>query len=276
MPAGHNLLMQGANATFDGAIMATPKIPPRRCGLYLPGYEVHLIPLLGYINSDEPKIPGRLVDAGDDGIIVIEFDNEVRRHWNHEPELLAELAGRNDNQVALQERGELLGARIKNGYWQRWPGQRQLNRSASRRPPTQPPRARSARGVASTGSHSSPAWWPSSKQVEFAGYPRGVLNLRRNPGLSPHLVLDPFSTRELNCAPHNAGFEAVPSALDTDLPHSSGRTSCRQSMGVPESRIAASLMASDWRRDFVAPHRGRSHSTGPQRFTVIVHASRAE
>jgi hypothetical protein len=81
------------------------------------------------------------------------------------------------------------------------------------------------------------------------GIPRGVMNLRRNPELSPRHVLDPVSTRELNCAPHDAGFEAVPSALDTDLPHSSGRTSCRQSMGVPESRIAASLMAPGWRLD---------------------------
>jgi hypothetical protein len=109
--------MQGANATFDGAIMATPKIPPRRCGLYLPGHEVHLIRLLRYINSDDHRVPGRLIDATDDGIILVEFDNEVRRYWNHEPKLLSHLAGRNNNHVELQERGGLLGTRIKNGYW---------------------------------------------------------------------------------------------------------------------------------------------------------------
>ena len=35
----------------------------------------------------------------------------------YSPELLAHLAGRNDNRVELQESGGLLGTRIKNGYW---------------------------------------------------------------------------------------------------------------------------------------------------------------
>ena len=97
--------------------MATPKIPPRRCGLYWPGHEVHLMRLMRYINSRQSTISGRLIEAGDSGVIVVEFDDEVRRYWNHEPKLLAHLAGRNDNRVELQESGGLLGTRIKNGYW---------------------------------------------------------------------------------------------------------------------------------------------------------------
>lgn len=95
--------------------MATPKILSRRCGLYWPGHDVHVIQGLKYRDPDHPLIPGRLTNVSDDGILTVEFDDGTRRYWHHDPRPFTIAAGRNDNQVALQAHWKLLGTRTKQG-----------------------------------------------------------------------------------------------------------------------------------------------------------------
>ena len=96
--------------------MATPKILSRRCGLYLPGHEVHVIQGLRYSDPDHPRIPGRLIDVESDGIVVVEFEDGIRQYWHHDPRPFAMAARRNDNHVELQARWRMLGTPTKQGY----------------------------------------------------------------------------------------------------------------------------------------------------------------
>ncbi len=49
-----------------------------------------------------PAIPGHLVSVSDDGVLVVEGDGETIAPWNHEPQRLRLLVGRNDGAVSLQ------------------------------------------------------------------------------------------------------------------------------------------------------------------------------
>jgi hypothetical protein len=89
--------------------MARTEFPPRFCGLYLPGHQVHFIQGLKYSDPDHPRTPGTLIHVGDDGIIVVEFDDGIRCFWNHEPQRIAHFAARVNNRVERQERWGLLG-----------------------------------------------------------------------------------------------------------------------------------------------------------------------
>jgi hypothetical protein len=100
----------------DGTNMATPEFPPRFCGLYLPGHEVHWIQGLKFSDLDHPRTEGALIDVGDDGIIVVEFDDGIRRFWNHEPLRLEHFAARVNNHVERQQRWGLLGIPAKRGW----------------------------------------------------------------------------------------------------------------------------------------------------------------
>ena len=97
-------------------LMATPKIRSRQCGLYLPGHQVHMIQGLRYSDPDHPRVPGRLIDVADDGILVVELDDEIRRYWHHDPQAFALAASRTDNDVELQARWSMLGTPTKKGY----------------------------------------------------------------------------------------------------------------------------------------------------------------
>jgi hypothetical protein len=94
-----------------------PEYPPRHCGLYKPGHEVHWIQGLRYRDPEHPLVPGTLVEVGEDGIIAVEFADGVRRFWNHEPQRLRDIVATADNRVGLQERWGLLGIPTKSGYY---------------------------------------------------------------------------------------------------------------------------------------------------------------
>jgi hypothetical protein len=47
---------------------------------------------------------------------VVEFDDEIRRYWHHDPQAFALAASRNDNDVELQARWSMLGTPTKKGY----------------------------------------------------------------------------------------------------------------------------------------------------------------
>jgi hypothetical protein len=54
-----------------------------------------------------------LLEALDDGTILVSVDGERRRYWNHEPARLAHLAAKNDGSVFVQEHRRLLFTRTR-------------------------------------------------------------------------------------------------------------------------------------------------------------------
>src|SRR4051812_40191944 len=82
---------------------------PRRCGLYLPGHEVHWIQALRCGNDlQTQRIRGRLIAVELDGTIIIDADGKITRVWNHEPDRLAWFAAEAGNNVTLQPRWGVL------------------------------------------------------------------------------------------------------------------------------------------------------------------------
>ena len=97
--------------------MAPPKVSSAECGLYKPGHEVHWIQGLRYGDRDHPPVPGRLINVGDDGIIVVEIADAVRRFWHHDPLWFAHRAAEAGGVVELQARWGMIGIRHKAGTY---------------------------------------------------------------------------------------------------------------------------------------------------------------
>jgi len=90
---------------------------PRRCGLYLPGHEVHWVQAqsAGRRLSTEPPIAGHLTGVEQDGTIALDIAGEVERAWTHEPSRLAALASRARFHVSLQRGWGLLRVKRPEG-----------------------------------------------------------------------------------------------------------------------------------------------------------------
>jgi len=95
---------------------------PKRCGLYLPGHEVHWIQ---GIHSSDPgevaPVPCRLLDVRDDGTIRIEITGEPLELWTHDPIRLRVLAVQRGAdatyQATYQERWRLLRVPSQIGHF---------------------------------------------------------------------------------------------------------------------------------------------------------------
>jgi len=92
----------------DGGAMGT--VPsPKRCGLYLPGHEVHWIQ---GIHSGDPgevaPVPCRILEVRDDGTVTILITNQLLELWTHDPIRLRALVAQRGVDATYQERWRLL------------------------------------------------------------------------------------------------------------------------------------------------------------------------
>lgn len=80
-----------------------------QCGLYLPGHDVHWIQAkLAARSETDLAVPGHLLEARPDGLILVEVDGGIRRLWNHNPERLKRIAARDNGEISHQPRFHLL------------------------------------------------------------------------------------------------------------------------------------------------------------------------
>jgi hypothetical protein len=113
---------------------------PRRCGLYLPGHEVHWIQGLRCGNDlESPRIDGTLISIEADGTIVLKVDGRTERAWNHEPNRLAVLAARVENHVTLQRRWGALRVPSPRGAYVFYIGDPDDHRQCPPTPPSGDP-----------------------------------------------------------------------------------------------------------------------------------------
>lgn len=109
---------------------------PRRCGLYLPGHEVHWIHGLRCGNDlESPRMDATLISVEGDGTVVLAVKGRTSRAWNHEPDRLAVLAARVDNRVILQPRWRALRVPSRDGAYIFYIGDPERHREC---PPTPP------------------------------------------------------------------------------------------------------------------------------------------
>ena len=81
-----------------------------RCGLYLPGHDVHWIQakLSREKRDQRPTRPGQLIKTDPDGLVVVEVEGVVYRLWNHDPLRMERLVARNRGSVSYQPGAGLL------------------------------------------------------------------------------------------------------------------------------------------------------------------------
>ncbi len=117
-------------------------LAPRKCGLYLPGHEVHWIQGLRSGNDTEnPREEGNLIAVKDDGTIVFKVDGNIERAWNHQPQRIAALADRfRGGRVILHRRWGLLGVpHGDSGTYMFYIGDPDDHRECPSEPPTGDP-----------------------------------------------------------------------------------------------------------------------------------------
>ena len=79
----------------------------RHCGLYRPGHEVHYIQAKLSFEDTDSRPAGRLLEVGDDGVLLVETDNGVQRLWNHDPAGIRAIWKRMGDEVELRAKGML-------------------------------------------------------------------------------------------------------------------------------------------------------------------------
>jgi len=88
--------------------------PPKSCGLYLPGHEVHWIQ--GIHSNDEgevPPVPCTVVEVLDDGTTIVEIRGERLELWTHDPERLRAIVAERARDASYQKRWRLLRIRYE-------------------------------------------------------------------------------------------------------------------------------------------------------------------
>ena len=109
-------MRHGANARRDEETTVQDDPKQLLCYSYHPGHTPHYIPALhSGRDTENPPVPGRLVEVHDDGTLIVDIDGTPRRLWNHDPARLAALVERNGGQVAFQCRWALLRTPSSNG-----------------------------------------------------------------------------------------------------------------------------------------------------------------
>lgn len=82
---------------------------PKRCGLYLPGHEVHWIQGLHSSDAGEvAPVPCRILAVSDDGTIAVNLAGERLELWTHDPGRLRALVAECGAAVTYQKRWRLL------------------------------------------------------------------------------------------------------------------------------------------------------------------------
>lgn len=100
-------------------------IPARKCGLYLPGHDVHWIQAkLSWSETPDPRtgapkmrVPGQLLEVRPDGFLIVEIEGSLRRLWNHDSDRLATLVARNDGAILHQPGWGLLLTKSEQGNY---------------------------------------------------------------------------------------------------------------------------------------------------------------
>lgn len=83
--------------------------PPKTCGLYLPGHEVHWIQ--GIHSSDRgeaPPVACRILEVRRDGTALVAADSVTVELWTHEPQRLEAFVAELGPSAFYQERWRLL------------------------------------------------------------------------------------------------------------------------------------------------------------------------
>ena len=80
-----------------------------RCGLYLPGHDVHWIQAKLSVKRDAP-LPeaGHLLEVRTDGVLFVEMQGAVYRLWHHDPARLELRVKVNKGRITYQSRFGLL------------------------------------------------------------------------------------------------------------------------------------------------------------------------
>ncbi len=82
---------------------------PKKCGLYLPGHEVHWIQ--GIHSGDPGEIPParcHVLDVRPDGTVLIEVGGRRLELWTHDPEYLEAIVGEHGREALYQPRWRLV------------------------------------------------------------------------------------------------------------------------------------------------------------------------
>ncbi len=112
----------------------------RKCGLYLPGHEIHWVQGLRSGNDIEtPREDGHLIAVEDDGTIVFKVDGTIKRAWNHQPQRIAAFAAKSGGRVILQQRWHVLGVPFDGGNHLFCIGDPDDHRECPSEPPTGDP-----------------------------------------------------------------------------------------------------------------------------------------
>ncbi len=113
--------------------------PPKRCGLYLPGHEVHWIQ---GIHSGDPgevaPVPARILEVADDGTTTIDVCDELLELWTHDATRLQAIIAKRGADARYQKRWRLL--RIPSGTGNYCIDVTPTSNPARRPCPTSPPR----------------------------------------------------------------------------------------------------------------------------------------
>ena len=99
-------------AEADGT---TPGRSP--CTNHHAGHAPHWIQVFHSRSPDEePPVIGRLLEASDDGTVVVSAGGRTYRLCNHQPPRLPATAAANDGEIALSYRWKLLRTRHESGW----------------------------------------------------------------------------------------------------------------------------------------------------------------
>jgi hypothetical protein len=83
--------------------------PPKSCGLYLPGHEIHWIQAIHSNDQGEvPPVPCTVDEVLDDGTTVVEISGERLELWTHDPERLRAILAERGLDASYQKRWRLL------------------------------------------------------------------------------------------------------------------------------------------------------------------------
>ena len=89
-----------------------------RCGLYVPGHDVHWIQAnRAFRREADIAVPGHLLEVRSDGLVLVEVDGGVRRLWNHDPISLEAHVAHNNGEISHQPSFGLLHTPKEDGYY---------------------------------------------------------------------------------------------------------------------------------------------------------------
>ena len=95
-----------------------------RCGLYLPGHQVHWIQAkLAVRGEPDPRTGAKRervaghVEVFPDGLLIVEVAGSIRRLWHHDPDRLAALVAPNDGAILHQPGWGLLLTKSEQGHY---------------------------------------------------------------------------------------------------------------------------------------------------------------